>query len=684
MPTHNKKPFEPSPNPPTATATDEVFQLWPTGEIFTDYHAYIDALWAQRAAQWTCTVTGKTGLTLPEALASEEAALASLQEMPAPWRRLSATTIHHSLHSLNHASSLVYEQAKAGLFLEGEEVSVELGGERVYGRILKILPSLDSGAEVVKLALYKDEQFQEWMGEGTVIGLTCLTRVGGKQRAITKALVKRYMRSIAHRDNPFLPWIVKEKAVREEFGLAEELPEEMRNALAVAAADRPSKRKREQSVDQMAEEQVVPEQVVPELEFPIEDLLIPPEHYCPFVIDEPVGTDIYSEYPKLEPKDLFADSLAIWSFLNSFAKSLNLSPFSFADWVAAICHDSCCDLVEEAVFVLFEHVCKKRRNLSKEDFCAFISRVFTYYPSVDGHQNDDLQVSKRFVKWFESGSWRSLGMVGCLCGFVEEVAVTMAEEFEVDFASWTALAAHLKTLKRGDQMDVSDFIFLVNFLMTSFVIEHQSDLKAAVDAEVDRADSLRDKIKDIVVEESQLSQEITVMEQQLIDTTALPEDSKERRKVESNLRKARQNQQLLEKKRDTWERDIRKAGWAHRCERLGLDRHHRQYWWLDGWRAVGATHQSCGKLLIEVAIDDTKSTWRFIDAPDDLEKLLLSLNEKGIREGRLKRSLLELRDHMSACFTPRRPDDDATEHEEKRRGGVRKSEPSFLRYKNKL
>lgn len=658
MPTHNKKPFEPAPNP-LASPTDDVFQLWPTGEIFTDYHHYIDALWSQRTPKWTCTVTGKTGLSLPEAMASEEAARASLEEMPLPWRRLAASTIHHSLHSLNHAASLVYEQSKSGLFLEGEEVSVELNGEQVFGRITRISSSLDVGAEVVKLALYKDDQLSEWIGEGTVIGMSCLTRIG-KQKTITKALIKKYMRSIAQRDTPFLPWIVKEKALREEFGLAEELPEGMRVS-SVA-----SKKKRVASEQEEEEEQSVVE-----LEFPMEDLLIPPDLFMPLV-DYSLFKSIQQEYPKFTDH-LFADSLTIWSFLNSFSKHLNLSPFSFDDWQSALVHHQLTDLVEESVFVLFEHICKRRQSSSRQDFCQFISSVFV--PFGDGDNTlDQLEVSKKNTKWFELGSWRQLGMNGCLCGFVEEVSITLGGEFDVDFSTWTLLAHRLKSLKRSELLPIGDLLFLCRFLLTSLAVTHQADLKAVVDAEVDRMDTLRDKLKDLQVEQTAVQEEIAAFEKDL-SSSDIPEDSKERRKLESNLRKARQNLQLLDKKRENWERDIRKAGWLHRCERLGLDRDHRQYWWLDGWRAVGANHNSCGRLFIE-----SDNGWFLIDTADQLALLIASLNHLGIRESRLKQSLVDLHDHMISCFTPSTvPDED-----EKKRGGIRKTEPSFLRYRNKL
>jgi hypothetical protein len=218
---------------------------------------------------------------------------------------------------------------------------------------------------------------------------------------------------------------------------------------------------------------------------------------------------------------------------------------------------------------------------------------------------------------------------------------------------------------------------ILKFLLWSFTIHHQQDLKEAVDAEVDRAETLREKIKDINTEEQELLEELSGLEQQL--TTMTETDSKEYRKLESCIRRCKSNRIVLVKKRDGYERDIRKSCWTHRCERLGMDRFHRQYWWLDGWRAVGATTHSCGKLYIE-GVDGQE--WTCINSEDQLTLLYESLNERGVREGHLKQSLTEIREHMAACFTG--PEEDGESGNMRKRGGVRTREPAFLRYKNKL
>lgn len=44
------------------------------GELFTDYDAFIERLFSYQARQWSCSLTGKGGMTLEEALLCESKA----------------------------------------------------------------------------------------------------------------------------------------------------------------------------------------------------------------------------------------------------------------------------------------------------------------------------------------------------------------------------------------------------------------------------------------------------------------------------------------------------------------------------------------------------------------------------------------------------------------------------------
>ncbi|GJD07034.1 Bromodomain adjacent to zinc finger domain protein 1A [Galdieria sulphuraria] len=71
MPLYNRKPFQPT----TVTEINpkaQYFYLNITGEVFQDYESYLERLLTCKSRNWTCSITGKSGLTFQEALASEK------------------------------------------------------------------------------------------------------------------------------------------------------------------------------------------------------------------------------------------------------------------------------------------------------------------------------------------------------------------------------------------------------------------------------------------------------------------------------------------------------------------------------------------------------------------------------------------------------------------------------------
>lgn len=71
MPLVNKKPFLPEPIPTHLGPDDEVFYHELTNEIFTNYDEFFDRFLYCNSLIWTCSRTGKSGLTFKEALDSE-------------------------------------------------------------------------------------------------------------------------------------------------------------------------------------------------------------------------------------------------------------------------------------------------------------------------------------------------------------------------------------------------------------------------------------------------------------------------------------------------------------------------------------------------------------------------------------------------------------------------------------
>ncbi|VDK76079.1 unnamed protein product [Litomosoides sigmodontis] len=82
MPSLGRKQFKPSPCPTDLKLDDKVFHLPLTNEIFTSYDDFFQRQIALSSMVWTCSVTGKTGLTFEEALDSEKNAQETLKTFP--------------------------------------------------------------------------------------------------------------------------------------------------------------------------------------------------------------------------------------------------------------------------------------------------------------------------------------------------------------------------------------------------------------------------------------------------------------------------------------------------------------------------------------------------------------------------------------------------------------------------
>ena len=71
MPLLRKQPFEKSKPPPGIKPEDEVFHCEATNEIFTDYEQFFERTILCNSLVWSCSVTGKSGMTYEEAVESE-------------------------------------------------------------------------------------------------------------------------------------------------------------------------------------------------------------------------------------------------------------------------------------------------------------------------------------------------------------------------------------------------------------------------------------------------------------------------------------------------------------------------------------------------------------------------------------------------------------------------------------
>ncbi|MEE6493197.1 hypothetical protein FKM82_016759 [Ascaphus truei] len=84
MPLLHRKPFIRHRPPPDLQPSERVFHCRVTNEIFRDYDEFFERTILCNSLVWSCSFTGKSGLTYQEALESEKTVRRSLQSFPEP------------------------------------------------------------------------------------------------------------------------------------------------------------------------------------------------------------------------------------------------------------------------------------------------------------------------------------------------------------------------------------------------------------------------------------------------------------------------------------------------------------------------------------------------------------------------------------------------------------------------
>lgn len=275
------------------------------------------------------------------------------------------------------------------------------------------------------MEIYEDEQCQELLGEANVIGASSFTR---ERININRAMIKRYIRSVAMRKGPTLPWFIPDPVAR-QYGISTTLPQgitpDMKplvdadgnfivkqvlpngNAFMTAAKPGEQMQIHEFFGGGNAQPEADP---LPQFNFPCDDAQVPVE-----LIDPEL------KYPDLKPVDQFIKdsklltrSLEIWSFLQTFSEQLALSPFSYDDWEEAIC---CTDpaitknpLLEETMLALLSTLMKDRRNLTKGAYSERIKQLVSSFPIPALNANEADNSSANEISYASSASESSASL----------------------------------------------------------------------------------------------------------------------------------------------------------------------------------------------------------------------------------------------------------------------------------
>ena len=77
------------------TAEDKVFYCEATKEVFRDYEEFFERTILCNSLVWSCSVTGKSGLTYEEAVDSEQKAKKRISNLPKPVKKGVLWLTHH-------------------------------------------------------------------------------------------------------------------------------------------------------------------------------------------------------------------------------------------------------------------------------------------------------------------------------------------------------------------------------------------------------------------------------------------------------------------------------------------------------------------------------------------------------------------------------------------------------------
>lgn len=130
MPLCGKHPFIRQKPPTDLKPNDEVFYCKITNEGFTDYDEYFARVILCNSLVWTCSLTGKAGLTFQDALNSEEHALQTLASFPSGLRKPLLFLANLTQRSrLSDLCDDVYSFARDRYFV-GESVEVTIKSQK--------------------------------------------------------------------------------------------------------------------------------------------------------------------------------------------------------------------------------------------------------------------------------------------------------------------------------------------------------------------------------------------------------------------------------------------------------------------------------------------------------------------------------------------------------------------------
>ncbi|XP_066281341.1 bromodomain adjacent to zinc finger domain protein 1A-like [Branchiostoma lanceolatum] len=140
MPLLHRKPFVPRKPPPDLKIDEQIFFCRLTNEVFRDYDDFFERTMLCNSLVWSCSLTGRSGLTYQEAVDSEDRARRVLETFPQP---LQVPVLYLAALTRRPRLADVCDDVYAFLkdrMLVGETVEVQRGASRVSCTVLRVIP----------------------------------------------------------------------------------------------------------------------------------------------------------------------------------------------------------------------------------------------------------------------------------------------------------------------------------------------------------------------------------------------------------------------------------------------------------------------------------------------------------------------------------------------------------------
>jgi hypothetical protein len=714
MPLLRKQPYELRKNPADlGDPRRTVLTYEPTGEIFATYDEYLAAFAQYQSPQWTCKLTGRTNLTYREAVQSEQDAAESVEAMPWTLRRFVALRANFSTQAVSTIVDGIVEDLKAR-YLPRELVTFEGDhGRKLTARIV------GNEADVMyRLELLGPSE--SVVGEARVAHLNP-TLINRPKNALSKILLKKFLRAILYRRTALLPWQVKAD-VAEQLELAMEPPPEAA-ALLLKDANSRMKSPSKKGPHHLHSRKLVSLESPPAgPKYPIDDDLLP--------IEDRIDEDLFPSLDNLEALPAYYSlALSVWTFWTTFSQQIRCTSLAWADFLESLqwAAERKNPPLEELFTALLLPISKLRKASSRPVYYEWMTSILFLFPnssSSEREQSDtaegeedkallDVEQVGDFLnaklKWSDD-NWPTL-----LAGFVCDCALLNPQSPYMADLVCRIMDKHkdLFGLFLLD-LDISAKLSLLNILVKVHLLKFDA-VKSFVDECLQGQEEAVASHRTLAGALADLQAEIAARQQLVEDLRTRQEHHKTVKKAEAPLRVLRQSEGRLLKKVERAQEQMLRVRRV-RVDPLGRDHQGRAYFLFSehGFSDLNHIYVTVhDRAEEEEDNEEHGGRWFRIARHSVFERIVQEyLNDKGTRERVLKERLVAVQEQVdfeAESMQLDAPEQDAGEDEvestqhleeedetptrKKRQGRLSKlsasakrarNVPLFMRYKNEL